>query len=149
MKKGNLIGALALTFVIGVGASVYAASGSNATSYNGNGCSNFVSVTGKRGYDYVSSILKSKLGLKDSDIEKAKSDGKNLHQFANEKGLSDQDLKNAMIEARTKDIDEAVAKGTITKEQGETYKKTIKENCTNSVPGQQKGLGKGMGNCRR
>lgn len=164
MKKKNIIAALALTLSIGMGATAYAAT---TTSPNSN-ISNKVNatcerlglgrITGMRGYDSAISILKDKLKLTDADITKARESGKTLRDLALEKGMTEDQFKQAMIDSKNKSIDEAVKNGTLTKEEGDKIKATIKNNvqncdgtgCGNSMKGQGRGRGmRGMqqGNC--
>lgn len=148
MKKKKIITALALTMAIGMGVTVYAASGDSSTAPMqklGLG-----RITGIRGYDYISNILKNKLGLSYADITKATNSGETLYSLAIEKGLTQDGLKASLLEERTKAIEAAVSKGAITKEEGETLKtdlNTNMENCTGNF-GQGRGLGQGRGQGR-
>jgi ribosomal protein S20 len=147
MKKKTIITALALTMAIGMGATAYAAStGSTAAGTPGQRLG-LGRITSMRGYDYISNILKSKLGLSDSDITNAINSGKTPYDLAAEKGITQDQLKSSLLEERSKAIDEAVAKGTITKEEGENLKANLNtnmKNCTGNF-GQMQGRGM-MGN---
>lgn len=145
MKKRNIIAALALTISIGVGATAYAASNDAAAAPGqrlGIG-----RITSMRGYDYISNILKNKLGLTDTDIANERESGKTLYDLAAEKGMTQDELKNLLLEEKSKSIDEAVKKGTITKEEGETLKLNLNTNIQNCAGnfGQRQGLGQGKG----
>ena len=145
MKKKKIITALALTMAIGMGATVYAASSDGTTTPMqrlGLG-----RITGMRGYDYISNILKSKLGLSDKEITNALNSGKTPYDLATEKGMNQDELKASLLEEKTKAIDAAIAKGTITKEAGETLKANLNtniQNCTGNF-GQRQGKGQGRG----
>jgi len=145
MKKRNVIAALALTMSIGLGATVYAASTDTAVTPSqrlGLG-----KITSMRGYDYISSVLKNKLGVMDADITNARESGKTLYDLAAEKGMTEDELKNLLLEEKTKSIDSAVEKGTITKEEGETLKQNLNtniQNCSGNF-GEKQGLGQGQG----
>lgn len=150
MKKRKIITVLTLTMVIGLGATAYAASNSPASvpvQRLGLG-----RITSMRGYDYISNILKNKLGLSDTDISNGINSGKTLYDLAAEKGMTDEELKAALLDERTKTIDTAVSKGTITKDEGETLKENLKTNMSNctgnfgqrGVYGKGRGLGCGM-----
>ncbi|MCM0650689.1 YckD family protein [Clostridium swellfunianum] len=147
MKKRSIVSALALTLAIGMGATAYAASAdSTAASIPGQRLG-LGRITAMRGYDYITNILKNKLGLSDEDITRAMNSGKTPYDIAAEKGLSQEQLKSALLEERTKAIDAAVSKGTITKEDAETLKKNLNENienCTGNF-GQRQGRGQGRG----
>ncbi|WP_373897875.1 hypothetical protein ACER0A_010420 [Haloimpatiens sp. FM7315] len=158
MKGKKIILSLTMCTLIALGTTVYAssnvansgnASNSNnkskvTSNYNGVGLKR---ATGIRGYDYISSIIKEKFNLTDEDINKSLSEGKTLKGIANEKGLSDEELKNSLITSKTKAIDEAVSKGTITKEEGETIKNNIKTNSANCSLGENsKNRGNNQGN---
>lgn len=158
MKKKNIIAALALTLSLGLGATVYAAATTTTTSTspaNTNSTKTtcegvgFRRITGLRGYDYVVSVLKDKLKLTDKEINDAINSGKTPYNLAIEKGLTADEFKNAMLDQKIKAIDDAVSKGSITKEEGERIKNTIKTNiqncdgtgCGNSMGGQGRGRG--------
>ena len=144
MKKRNVITALALTMAIGMGATAYAASNDNIAAPGQR--LGFGRITSMRGYDYISNILKGKLGLSDTDITNATNSGKTLYNLAAEKGMTQEQLKADLLEERTKAIEAAVEKGTITKEEGETLKSNLNTNiqsCTGDF-GQNRGQGRGM-----
>ncbi|WMJ79146.1 hypothetical protein RBU49_09600 [Clostridium sp. MB40-C1] len=160
MKRKNILTGTILSILIGIGATAYATttptpktnSDNNKQISSGIGLRR---ITGLRGYDFATSVIKSKLKVTDEDINKAREQGKTLSDFAEEKGLTHENLKAAMIESKNKAIDEAVSKGTISKEEGESYKKKIKESsekCTevqgrlNSPKGKGNNQGQGRGN---
>lgn len=157
MKKRNLIIGLVLTLAIGGGITAYAATTNNTTptSIANRTCGTGMSfATGQKGYESVEAVLKSKLGMTDSDLIEARNSGKTMYEIAKEKGMSEEDFKAALLEEKYKAIDDAVAKGTTTKEQGEEYKTQIKNNMANATPGEGLGgrnggrMGKGQrGNC--
>ena len=157
MKRKNMILALALTLAIGSGVTVFATTTSNKT-----GVTNCISskasglgmgrITGVRGYENVEAVLKNKLGISDSEIDAARNSGKTMYEIAKEKGMSEEDFKAAVLEEKYKAIDEAVSKGTITKEQGEEYKAQIKnniDNCSLDGSGMKGDRGKMMGRGQR
>ncbi|HEY5576466.1 MAG TPA: hypothetical protein VIK34_07090 [Clostridiaceae bacterium] len=146
MKKKNLIVALAMTFVIGLGATAYAASnnGNSASgSANGYGNGSCMSGGGYRmgrlegfsGQDILSGLLKSK-GATDEEITASRDSGKSLVDLLKEKGVTDNEISSYMLSQRTKIIDEAVAAGKITDAQGKTIKERMAENSGNCTPGQ-------------
>ena len=158
--------ALAITLSIGMGATVYAAN--STTTNNGNVTTKntqninergtglgFKGITGKRGYEFVTDLLKDKLKLTDEYIETALNSGKSMHDLAIEKGMKEEDFKKAMYDTKAKAIDDAVKKGDITKEDGEKIKVRIKtniDNCNrerkggNGMNGEGRGKGQGKGN---
>ena len=96
-------------------------------------------VTGMRGYDYVESVLKDKLGMTDEEITAGLNSGKTMYDLAEEKGMTEDQFKTALLEERNKAVDKAVADGTITSEEGDSLKETLKnniDNCT-GIPGQR------------
>lgn len=148
MKRKKIITALTLTMVIGIGATAYAASANPASApvqRLGIG-----RITSMRGYDYISNILKDKLGLTDADIKSAVSSGITPYELAAEKGMTEEQIKKAILEEKTKAVDEAVNKGTITKEEGETLKANLNTNISNCTGnfGQGRGYGQGRGSGR-
>lgn len=150
MKKRTIISALALTMAIGVGATAYAASSDNTNASMPGQRLGLGRITSMRGYDYITNILKNKLGLSDADITNAANSGETPYDLATEKGMTEEQLKVSLLEERAKAIDAAVTKGTITKEEGETLKTNFKiniENCTGNFR-QGQGLGQGGGMMR-
>lgn len=158
MKKRNIISALALTLAIGMGATAYAASNDTSTTTAPHQRLGLGRITGIRGYDYITNILKNKLGLSDTDITNARNSGKTPYELATEKGMSQEQLKSTLLEERTKAIDAAVANGSITKQEGDSLKSSLNtnmENCTGNFgqgmvrggcgfQGQGRGQGRGM-----
>jgi hypothetical protein len=71
--------------------------------------------------------LKEK-GATDEEINSALNSGKTLYDFAIEKGLTTEEIKNYMVSEKTKAIDDAVASGKITAEEGAEAKTRIQEN---------------------
>jgi ribosomal protein S20 len=145
MKKRSIVTALALTLAIGMGATAYAASSESTAPAQGQRLG-LGRITAMRGYDYITDILKNKLGLSDADVKSALDSGKTPYEIASEKGLNQDELKKALLEERGKSIDDAVSKGTITKEQAEDLKQKLEaniESCQGNF-GQRRGLGQGM-----
>jgi polyhydroxyalkanoate synthesis regulator phasin len=151
MKKRKVIVALAITLAVGMGATAYAQSSGEApvrVQRLGLG-----RITAVRGYDYITNILKEKLNLSDAEISTALNSGKTLYDIAAEKGMAQEEVKTVLLEERSNAINEAVKKGTISKEEGENLKKNLSsnlENCQGSFA-QRRGLGqvKGMGRGQR
>ncbi|MBU5483594.1 hypothetical protein KQI86_04580 [Clostridium sp. MSJ-11] len=109
-------------------------------------------MMGFGGYDMMTSILRDKLNMSDKEIEDALNSGKHMWEIAEEKGMSNEDFKNAMVEGRTKAIDEAIKNGTITKEEGERFKEDFDnyiDDCLDESPGSENGfhgmMGRGRG----
>lgn len=147
MKKKNLIIALTMAISVGLGATAYASTGSTNVTNGTNGIhqrDGLGRVTGTRGYDYVESILKSKLGMTDKEITDGLNSGKTMYDLAKEKGMTEDQFKAELLEERNKAVDRAVKDGEITKEEGDSIKATLKnnlQNCT-GVPGERMGNGK-------
>ncbi|AGY75180.1 DUF2680 domain-containing protein [Clostridium autoethanogenum] len=127
MKGKNFLAALAVVLVVGASATVYA---ETTTNYTNHGLG-FGRITSMRGYDYVSSVLKDKLGMTDKEITDGLNSGKTMYDLAKDKGMTIDEFKAALIKEKSKSIDEAVSKGTITKEQGDSLKENIKNNVNN------------------
>ena len=152
MKAKTILGALALTLVIGASATVYAQNTASNTNH-GLGVGR---ITSMRGYDYVSSVLKDKLGMTDKEITDGLNSGKTMYDLAKDKGMTIDEFKTALVEEKSKSIEEAVSKGTITKAQGDSLKENIKNNinsCTDNAGHMQgngtRGNGKMLGNRQR
>ena len=154
MKNKKLVLTLTLSIALGLGATAFAASSSGSLISNsrpngyysgyGHGMTNGMGmgrITNLRGYDILTNLLKNK-GISVSEITSALNSGKTLHALLNEKGVSDDEIKNFILESKSKGIDNAVASGAITKEQGEALKADIKENIA-SCTGQGKGYNAG------
>lgn len=149
MKAKGFLVAVALTLVVGAGATVYAETTTNSTN-QGLGLGR---ITSMRGYDYVSSVLKNKLGITDKEINDGLNSGKTMYELAKDKGMTIDEFRTALIEEKSKSIDEAVSKATITKEQGDSLKEKIKNNisnCNGNIGQMQgngmRGKGKMLGN---
>ncbi|MCY6482888.1 hypothetical protein OW763_00780 [Clostridium aestuarii] len=154
MKKRKILATLTLVLTLGLGATAFAqnviptdntptsTTTTNSTTTKGIGLRR---ITGKRGYDYVVSIAKDILNIDDAAIDQARAENKTIYDLLEEKGISHDDFKAKLIESKEKAIDNAVEQGTITKEEGETYKENIKNNSANAVPGQGR-LGAPRGN---
>ena len=150
MKKKNILMGLTLTIALGIGVTAYAEGSESSTTKGrerlGIGC-----ITSMRGQDFISNVLKDKLNLSQEEITAAINDGKSLHDLAIEKGLTDEQLKAALIEEKSEAIDKAVSEGKITSEEADSLKEKIKENISNcsgnygEKGGQGTGQGKGEG----
>ena len=151
MKKKGFITSLvvALSLVGGITAFAAAPDAPSVADPVGT-CLYYGKTVAMRGYTAVTNVLKSKFGVTEDEINKAAQSGKSLYDVAKDKGVTDDQLKGAVLEERTKAIDQAVKDGTITKEQADLMKERMSTNCNNMVPGQgrmgAKG-GRGMGGC--
>lgn len=160
MKIKNIILALSIVSVIGVGTTAYAAtttspSENNPTTQTCSG-SGLGRVTNLRGNDILTNLLESK-GVSQDEISSTLNSGKTLHDLLNEKGVTDEEIKEYMVNEKIKAIDEAISSGKVTEEEGNQLKENIKENsanCTTPGEGNRKmmgtrtrgnGAGKGMG----
>lgn len=136
MKKKSLISTLVITLVLGLGVTAYAATTSPSNAYHQGGGTGLGRITGFRGYDIITNVLKGK-GVTDTEITNAVNSGKTLNNLAQEKGITSDELKKSLLEEKIKIIDDAVTKGTLTKEQGDAEKARITENIENcTTPGQ-------------
>lgn len=130
MKKKSIILSLALTLVVGVGATTYASTNSPSEGKGYNCGLNSGNGTQLRGYDILVNLLNSK-GITNDEIDSAKTNDQSLHELANEKGISDEEIKEYMVNERIENIDALVASGEITAEDGEEAKTNITENAAN------------------
>lgn len=139
MKAKKLIIALTMTLTMGLGITAYASTTESTTGTHQR--AGLGMITGVRGYDYVESVLKDNLGMTDEEITAGLNSGKTMYTLAEEKGMTEDQFKAALLEERNKAVDKAVADGTITTEEGVSLKETLKNNldtCT-GVPGQRLG----------
>jgi hypothetical protein len=153
MRKKNLVLTLAITLVVGLGATAYATTTDTINTYCQGTGAGLGKIAGFRGFDIITNILKGK-GVTDTEITNAVNSGKTIYSLAEEKGITTDQLKSSILEEKIKLIDDAVAKGTLTKEQGEISKANITENNANcTTPGQMIGRmggqnrGRGMQGC--
>jgi len=147
MKSKKLILGLTMAITMGLGITAYASTTESTIGTHQR--SGLAMVTGVRGYDYVESVLKDNLGMTDAEIKAGLNSGKTMYTLAEEKGITVDQFKAALLDERNKAVDKAVADGNITKEEGVKLKETLKNNldtCT-GVPGQRLGEnGGGRGN---
>jgi len=71
------------------------------------------------GAGVVSDVVSSLLGMTSEEIYTARSTGKTLSDLAVEKGITDQQLIDAITEGRTDAVNQAVADGRITQDQAD------------------------------
>lgn len=152
MKSKKIVIALILTLILGVGGSALAFGATtnnpivNSAAHQGLGMNR---MTGVRGYDYVTSVLKNKLGLTDKEITDGLSSGKTVYDLAKTKGMTEEQFQSALLEERSKAVDEAVTKGTITKEQGDALKAALKANQASCIGNFGEGNSNSHGNSGR
>ena len=158
MKSKKIVIALTLTLILGIGGSALAlgATTNNPTvSSKAHQSLGMNRITGVRGYEYVTSVLKNKLGLTGIEITEGLNSGKTVYDLAKTKGMTEEQFKAALLEERSKAVDEAVIKGTMTKEQGDALKADLKNNqtsCTGNFGAGNSNLngnGASHGNCGR
>lgn len=155
MKSKKLILGITIAAILGLSVTAYAENTSKASSTTGctsstKGCTSSTSeshqkvglkkATGIKGYDYIKLVLTDKLNMTDGEIQEGLNSGKSLFDMANEKGISEEDFKAAVLEERNNGIDKAVENGTITSEEATKMKGTLKSNmdsCT-GIPGENK-----------
>lgn len=78
------------------------------------------------GAGVVSDAITNLLGMSQEDIYAERSSGKNLSEIANEKGITDQQVIDAMLAGRQEVIDQALADGRITQEQADWMQEAMK-----------------------
>ncbi|MGH4052658.1 MAG: hypothetical protein ACREVX_15240 [Clostridium sp.] len=152
MKSKKIAIALTLTLILGATGTVFAAETSGDTKTTTiHQALGMARTTGLRGYDYVTSVLKDKLGLTTTQITDELNSGKTVYELAKEKGMSEENFKAALLTEKSKAVDTAVTKGAITKEEGATLKENLKtnaESCTGNF-GQGNKNSNGTGNVHR
>jgi len=154
MKNKKIAIALTLTLALSATGVVFAAETSTTTP-EATAVHQFLGMaraTGIRGYDYVTSVLKNKLGFTDTQITDELNSRKTVYELAKEKGMSEETFQAALLAEKSKAVDASVTKGTITKEEGATLKENIKTNqssCTgNFGEGSMNSNGTGNSNSR-
>jgi hypothetical protein len=91
-------------------------------------------------HDYMVNALAEAFGLQPEDIEAGHASGQTLWQIAQEKGISAEDFRALMTDARTKALNQAVADNVITREQADWMLSRMNRGLAN-------GLGSGSGAC--
>lgn len=136
MKSKIIILALVMTITMGLGVTAYANTYSTNAIHQRAGLED---ITGMRGYDYKKSVLKDKLGMTDDEITDGLNSGKTIYNLAQEKGMTADQFKTALLEEKNKAVDKAVADGNITSDDGDSLKETLKNNVDNciEIPGQK------------
>lgn len=74
----------------------------------------------------IESVLKEDLDFSTEEIEKCKALGKNAFDLARENGITEQQLKDSIIEVKCKKVDEVFNKGTISGKLANMMKNVIK-----------------------
>jgi polyhydroxyalkanoate synthesis regulator phasin len=123
MLKRNfkIVAILAITLSLGSGfVTAHAATASSTTEnveYKINSKANFCNP--------VYSILENKLEFTKTQIDDAAKAGKTAFDLAKEKGMTEDQLKNAIIDAKSQKIDQMVAEGEITKDEATAIKTNL------------------------
>jgi hypothetical protein len=158
-KVKMMIGALAVTAVVGMGIGVntYAEVTSADDNTNTVVCDYGMRRNpGERGGFFRSSTVVDKLNLTSEEITQLRNGEKTLEEIAKEKNIDLDAVKAEVLEERYKLIDEAVENDQITEEQAELMKERMKSNinnCDGMFNGERQngfgnfnGDGKGRGN---
>lgn len=126
-RNFGVITTLALTLSLSTGfATTHAATLSSAKSSTSKKVEQHIHKH-KNHEGYISSVLKAKLGLTDPQIDNAKKSGKTAFDLAKEKGVTPDQLRAMIIDAKSQKIDESVKEGKISKEKADTIKARLKE----------------------
>ena len=91
-------------------------------------------------HDYMIAAYAEKLNIPAADLEAQLSQGETMSQIAASTGLTVDQFRTLMVEARTQAIDQAVASGTLTQEQADW----MKSRGAGQMAGGQMGNGRGM-----
>ncbi len=73
----------------------------------------------RAGMGAISEVISELLGLTPEEIHAEREAGKTLAEIANEQGITDEALIEAIVAGRTEAIEQAVADGTLTQEQAD------------------------------
>lgn len=124
MVKRNfkIMAALAITLSLGsVFSTAHAATASSTTKKVDHKMSN-----NKSGFCHpVHSILETKLGFTQAQIDTAAKAGKTAFDLAKEKGMTADQLRAAVVDVKSKKIDQMVTEGKITKDKADTIKANL------------------------
>ena len=86
-----------------------------------------------RGAGVVSDAIAELLGMTPDEILAERQDGKSLSDLAEEKGVTDEALSEAIIAARTEAIEQAVEAGTLTRERADLMLERMQEMVPNML----------------
>ena len=121
-KNFKLMTTLAITLSLGIGAvTVHAAAAGSTVSDTAKKVEYKVN-SNKTYCNPVYSILEKKLGFTEAQINDAAKAGKTAFDLAKEKGMTDDQLRAAIIETTSQKIDQMVTEGKITKDKAATMK---------------------------
>lgn len=81
---------------------------------------------GLGGREFKEKVLKEKFKVSQQEIDKARADGKSLSEILKAKGVTYEQYKTVMLEAKYEVIDKAVAEGKITEDKAKIMKEKIK-----------------------
>jgi hypothetical protein len=123
-KNGKSIAAIAICFTLGTNMVSYASTATSVKDYKSVNHSE-----GKIGFSKKADMpgILEKLGITKQELEDGVKAGKTLFDIAKEKGHSESEVRNIMIEEKNKYIDSEVQKGTLTKEKADEIKTKFKE----------------------
>jgi hypothetical protein len=91
-------------------------------------------------HDYMIAAFAEKLNIPAAELETRLEQGETMAQIASSKGLTFEQLRTLMVEARTQAIDQAVEDGKLTQEQADW----MKQRGAGQLAGGQMGNGRGM-----
>lgn len=125
-KKLKLMATLVITVSLGFGTvTVHAATSGSEVSYSTKKVECKVN-SNKKCHKPLYSVLKNKLGYTEAQISDAAKAGKTAFDLAKEKGMTDDQLRNEIIKAKSQKIDKMVAEGKIEKDKADTIKANFK-----------------------
>jgi len=81
---------------------------------------------GLGGREFKEKVLKEKFKVSQQEIDKSRADGKSLVDILKAKGVTYEQYKTIMLEAKYEVIDKAVAEGKITEDKAKIMKEKIK-----------------------
>jgi len=125
MKRMKLILALTMTIAMSLGVTAYGNTESTIVIHQK---AELGKITGMTGYDYIKLVLKNKFDMTDAEITAGLNLGKTLFDIAQEKGMTLNEFKTAILEEKNK----AVADGKITPEEGDSQFFNLLPNVYNS-----------------
>lgn len=121
-KYFKIVTAVALTLILATGTGIFKVSAASVPKDdNKNECKM------EKHPGIVHGILKNDLGFTDEDIKSAEKSGKNVFDLAKQKGISQDKLKEMIIDKQSKKVDEDVVSGKIPKEKADEIKSHFKE----------------------
>lgn len=123
-RRKNYYGTASLLIAFGLGAAAYAIYRCTKNDENHGFCMH--RGCKEKRFKNIYSILENKMGITEEEVNEAISEGKTVFDVVKDKGFSEEQLKDFIINERCRKIDELVLNRKITRDLGERIKNKIR-----------------------